>query len=204
VDVAGVDSVLDVGTGTGMLALMMAQRTRAGITAIEIDQSSCEQAIENIRESPWPERIEVIHNSLQEYFPGRTFDLIISNPPYFEDSLKPEDQGRMISRHHSLLTLEELVAAVHRLIDPQGRFCLVLPVDGSCKIKGLCEKAGLKLHRLMKIRPTPSSDVKRHLLEFRPYPGNKVRQEELTVEKDSRHDYTSEYRELTKEFYLAF
>jgi tRNA1Val (adenine37-N6)-methyltransferase len=203
-DVSGVDSVLDIGTGTGLLALMMAQRTRAGITAIEIDRSSCEQAVENARESPWSERIEVVHASLQDFAPKRKFDLIISNPPFFRGSMKPGDHGRRISRHHSLLTLEDLVYGVERLIDPRGRFCLVLPVNESLEIEELCAGAGLKLHRRMRIRPIPSIDVKRHLLEFRPYPADKVREDELVVEKGSRHDYTPEYRELTGDFYLAY
>jgi tRNA1Val (adenine37-N6)-methyltransferase len=115
-DVAGVETVLDVGTGTGLLALMLAQRSAARITAIEIDGPSSDQARENTAASPWHNRISIMNTSLQDFRPEGRFDLVISNPPFFQDSLRPPDNDRAISRHDALLTLKELATTVPRLM----------------------------------------------------------------------------------------
>ncbi len=203
-DVTGVDSVLDVGTGTGLLSLMIAQRSMAEITAIEIDHSSCEQALVNIRESPWQERIKVEHKSLQDFAADRQFDMVISNPPFFQNSMTPADKGRMHSRHNTLLSPKELVTYSKLFLKPEGKLCLIFPVDEGRILINLCSDAGLSLHRLMRIKPTPSLPAKRYLMEFRPYPAESVAEEEITIERGKRHDYSDEYRELCKDFYLDF
>ncbi len=213
---AGVEkagSILDVGTGTGLIALMLAQRTDASvmgagipIAAIEIHQASCEQAMENIRTSPWAHRIKVINQSFQDYCktgPG-LFDLIVSNPPFFIDSWKPEDPGKEISRHDTLLSLGDLVSGVVKLLTREGRVCLILPVEESNKMQMLAGEKGLHLHRICRVSPTTSLPVKRHLLEFRMKPVEMMLDSEMAIERDRRHDYTDAYRELTRDFYLAF
>jgi tRNA1Val (adenine37-N6)-methyltransferase len=204
-DVSGAGYVLDIGTGTGLLALMMAQRSEASICAIEIDNSSFEQALENVSNSPWEKRIEVIHSSLQDFNPPQKFDLVISNPPWFRDSLHSPEKGKTISRHDALLSLEELATAIPGLLDQNGRFCLVLPLEESVLFERLGSEVGLKPVRILGVRPIPGHPVKRRLMEFSTTPRETdAFYSEVIIEKGGRHDYTEEYRELTKDFYLAF
>ena len=203
-DTDGVNTVLDIGTGTGLLALMLAQRTKAKIMAIEIDRASYQQASENIKNSPWTDRINVQHCSIQDFSSEGKFDLIITNPPFFQDSLRPEEEGRSKSRHNTMLSLDELAGSAIRHMHGESKFSLVLPVEESSDFEHIASGVGLFLHRILHIRPTPAHPVKRHLMEYRLYPTKKVHSEELIVEKGERHDYTPEYRNLTKEFYLKY
>ena len=203
-DVAWVNSVLDIGTGTGLLALMLAQRSDAEITAIEIDRPSYEQAMRNAVESPWPERIHVLHSSLQDFGPDRKFDMLISNPPFFQNSLPSTDNGKAANRHNTLLSPYELIRYPKSLLVPEGKLCLVFPVEESRILLDICSASGFFLHRRMGVRPTPLLPVKRYLLEFRPYPAASLKEEDIIIEKGERHDYSKEYRELTKDFYLYF
>lgn len=203
-DVYGLGSVLDIGTGTGLLALMLAQRSIAEISAIEIDPSSFEQARMNVSESAWSERISVEHCSLQNFTSEKRFDMIISNPPYFQDSLTPTDKGRKDSRHNTMLTPEDLIMYSKPLLHPDGKLCLVFPADETRTLKDICFKEDFHLHRQLGIRPIPSVPVKRYLMEFRTYPVEHFSEEEIIIEKGNRHDYTDEYQELTRDFYLAF
>ncbi len=203
-DVSGVRTALDIGTGTGLLALMLAQRSAARITAIEIDLPSYEQALENIRDSPWPERTTLLYSSLQEFKPEGRFDLVISNPPFFQEAYRPSDSARTISRHDKFLQLDELAASVPRLLREKGKFCLILPAEEGGVFGKAAGDAGLFLHRETGIRPTPFHPVKRCLMEYRLYPADVVESDELVIEKGNRHEYTERYRELTGGFYLAF
>lgn len=232
-DVSGVGSVLDIGTGTGLLALMIAQRTiseRADvestpderaqyetipgsaldegapvkITAIEIDKLSYGQAKNNVEESPWHERINVIHSSLQDFSPGRKFDLLISNPPFFQDSMTSADPGRTNSRHNTALSPEGLIKHSKPLLMPEGRLSLVFPVNESRLLTDICSEAGLSLHRRLGVKPTPSSAVKRYLMEFRLYPAESILEEEIIIEMGKRHEYSDQYRNLCRDFYLNF
>ena len=206
-------SILDVGTGTGLIALMLAQRTAAGIVdagihivALEIEKSSCEQAMDNVRMSPWNQKIKVINRSFQDYCetePAK-FDLIVSNPPFFSDSRKPDKPGKEISRHDTLLGLGEMVSGVGKLLTPEGKFCVILPVEESNKLQKLAGENGLHLYRICRVSPSTNLPVKRNLLEFRRKPVETVEESEMAIERDRRHDYTDAYRELTQDFYLAF
>ena len=205
--------ILDVGTGTGLIALMLAQRTAAinqdtgcHIVGIEVDRSSCDQAMANIRNSPWKNRIEVFNRSLQNYSRISTvmFDIIVSNPPFFIDSRKPESREKEISRHDTLLSYDELIAGVIRLLKPEGIFCTILPVDEGKKLQGLAEKKGLYLFRICRVCPTTHSPAKRILMEFSRKTGMSLQVSEIAIESDHRHHYTDVYRELTRDFYLAF
>jgi tRNA1Val (adenine37-N6)-methyltransferase len=206
-------TILDVGTGSGLIALMLAQRTalcKGGngipIVALEIDEASFGQAVVNVRESPWPDRIELVHQSFQEYSAHRQdrFDVIVSNPPFFTDSCKPEKRDRNISRHDTLLGMGDLAAGVGKILATEGRFNVILPVEESIRLEQFCRDAGLHLGRICRVRPTVGSPVKRHLMEFRREAAASVRESEIAIEGDRRHDYTDAYRELTREFYLAF
>ena len=206
-------SILDVGTGTGLIALMLAQRTAASIVdtgihivALEIDKESCEQAMDNVRMSPWNQRIKVINRSFQDYCETEhtMFDLIVSNPPFFSDSRKPDKPGKEISRHDTLLGLGEMVSGVGKLLTPEGKFCVILPVEESNKLQKLAGEIGLHLYKICRVSPNTNLPVKRNLLEFRRKPVESIEESEMAIERDRRHDYTDAYRELTQDFYLAF
>lgn len=119
--------MLDVGTGTGLIALMLAQRSAARITAVDVDAECATQAAENFAASPWADRLDAVAVAVQRYDPVERFDLIVSNPPYYVDSLLSPDEGRNTARHAAGLPFGELAAAVVRLLAPGGRFALVLP-----------------------------------------------------------------------------
>jgi tRNA1Val (adenine37-N6)-methyltransferase len=213
---AGVENartILDIGTGTGLIALMLAQRTatvvmEAGmrILALEIDKASAEQAMENVRISSWSQRIRVINQSLQDFCarePG-LFDLVVSNPPFFSDSWKSDSWEKEISRHDTLLGLGELMSAVGKLIAPEGKFCVILPVEESNRLQKSGMEMGLHLSRICRVSPTINLPPKRHLLEFTRNPAEAIQESDLAIEKGKRHDYTDGYRAMTRDFYLAF
>ncbi|MCK4663910.1 MAG: methyltransferase, partial [Bacteroidales bacterium] len=144
-DCINLKNILDIGTGTGIIALMMAQRSDALITAIEIDHESYKQAKENVLNSAWTEQIFVKHISLQEFTENNTekFDLIITNPPYFKNSFKPPDISRKIARHNDLLSFEELVYCVSKLISENGFFSLIIPYTESDNFINIANKHNL-------------------------------------------------------------
>jgi tRNA1Val (adenine37-N6)-methyltransferase len=204
VDTAEVSSVLDIGTGTGLLALMMAQRIPdACITAIEPDQESFLCATENIRRSAWSATIDLRNWSLSEYRqenPAR-FDLIITNPPFFASSLQNRDQQKANFRHSSSLPHEEIISFAAEYLSDNGRLSLILPyAEGNVFIAGAAI-AGLFCSRMTRVRALPGSPVNRLLLGFSRKSGSspvKI----LTTGHPAHGGYTSDYKELTKEFYL--
>ena len=209
------ESILDIGTGTGLIALMLAQRTEAikqsqkanaRIVALEIERASYEEALENVQASPWNDRITVISQSFQDYSRGGPgiFDLIVTNPPFYRGSLKPQNYGKEISRHDTSLRLTELVSGMPKLLSQDGKFCVILPVEESEKVQQLGRLKDLFLVRMLLVRPTEKLPVKRHLLEFRRSPALEPDISEIVIEGDARHEYTEPYRELTRDFYLAF
>lgn len=203
-DVINVKRILDIGTGTGLIAIMLAQRSDAVITAIEPDHESYLQACENVNKSGWSDRINVVCTDLQAYSPfNLKFDLIVTNPPYFTDSLKNPDPRKSAARHNDSLTSEELLAGVSRLLDEQGNLQLILPyVEGNIFIAE-AYKYGLYCNNILKIKPLPDSDIRRLILTFSRERLN-VSEKFLTIEHGKRHEFTEEYMNLTREFYLKF
>ncbi|MEE0912923.1 MAG: methyltransferase [Paludibacteraceae bacterium] len=195
-------SCLDIGTGTGLLALMVAQRNRdVAVVAIELDDEAVIQAKENVEASPWPNRIQVVHSDVRSYCAVKTFDHIISNPPYFNDSLKSSDTHRSLARHTSTLSYMELLACVKNLLAPQGIFSLILPYDVCTEFIDLAKSHNLYCSRFCKVMPLPNANPKRALMEFS-FSNSDTVLEELEIESGGRHCYSAEYKELTKEFYL--
>lgn len=203
-DINGIRTILDIGTGTGLIALMLAQRSEAEITAIEPDRNSFEQACDNIRRSKWSDRIQVINTDLQNYRPGTSgFDLIVSNPPYFVDSLPNPDPGKAAARHNITLDRQELLRGISELLVENGRFQVILPYpDGNIFIAE-AQSYGFYCYDILKIKPLPTSEVRRMILGFS---GRRQERKEkfLTIEHGPRHDFTKEYIRLTKDFYLRF
>jgi tRNA1Val (adenine37-N6)-methyltransferase len=203
-DVTGAKHILDVGAGTGLISLMLAQRSNAEITSVEPDGQSFIQLSENVNRSLWHHRIEVLNTTIQDYRPSdKKFDLIVSNPPYFSSSLRNPDPRKSAARHSDSLSSEDLIESVLRLLEPDGRFQVIMPyVEGNLLLVEASEH-GLFCYDILKIRPMLTSPVRRLVLSFsrnKSKPGERF----LTIEKGERHDFTREYIELTKDFYLKF
>lgn len=205
IQIEGAESILDIGTGTGVIALMMAQKGTAMITAIDIDASACEQSKENIGNSPWPDRIKVLNESLQQFTINNQhkFDLIVSNPPYFVDAYKSLEEARNQARHADQLPFNEFINCAKLLLHEKGKICIILPTRESIKFRELAAANQLYLTRIMHIKTTEYKDEKRQMLQFELI-NKKLVDETLVIEQDERHNYSKEYKELTKDFYLSF
>ncbi len=198
-------NILDIGTGTGLISLMMAQRSKAQIDAIEIDIKACEQAQENVKKSPWKSRINIIHKSLQDFTQdeNKKYDLIVSNPPYFQNSLIAPDENRTNARHNSSLEYKDIINAANKFLTDQGSLGIILPyLEGNMFILKAVEN-NLFCVRQTKVLPNPGKHAKRLLLEFKKIKMPLVEQE-IIIELNKRHEYSEAYKNLTKDFYLAF
>ena len=192
--------VLDIGTGTGVIALMIAQRSDAErVVGIDIDAAAAECAAANFTASPWSDTLEAVQISAQE-FTGEKFDLILSNPPYFVDSLLCPDSQRTTARHTTELTFEQLDKAVCRLMSSNGKFALILPTEQMERYIGL---TSLNLVRRCDVHPVEGGAVKRVMAEFA-FELQDVVTESIAIERGRRGDYTEQYVTLTKDFYLKF
>lgn len=193
--------ILDIGTGTGLIALMAAQRNhQAYIQAIEIEQQAYEQACQNVCHSPWSDRIEVIHSSLQSFEPENLFDCIICNPPFFNHSLKTPHNNRNLARHSDSLSHKELLIHASRLLSPNGHFHVILPVTEAKALTDIAPEYQLYPTRITQVFPTPEKAAKRLLIQFS-HQQTIVQQDNLVVEI-TRHQYSEEYIRLTQDFYL--
>lgn len=197
--------VLDIGTGTGLMAIMAAQRSAgAHVTAIDIDPDCVAQARGNAAASPWSDRIEVVECPLQRFDAAEKFDAAISNPPYFTDSLLCPDSARSAARHTVTLAFDQLVAGVVRNLLPDGTFSLILPPDGMDRFRAAAH-GRLFPRRRCEVWSTPASGVKRVMAEFgmRPAPDG-IETETLVIGDNGPQSYSDEYRRLTRDFYLKF
>lgn len=202
----GSKHILDIGTGTGVIALMLAQKTQARIDAIDIDEEAFLQAKQNALDSKFASQITVIRISLQQYSKTTTqkYNLIVTNPPYFEQSLKSSDEQRSHARHADVLPFEELLDGVLKLLDEKGKFCLILPTLEAEKFRALAEKKGLHLSKLLRVKSKIDKDTdKRHLMQFEVKP-TEFSEKTIAIELSERHQYTEDYKELTKDYYVNF
>jgi len=199
-------TILDIGTGTGLLALMAAQRSAAQIVALEPDRNSFMQAGINFAASPWHERLTLYNTTIQDYHPGAgmLFDAIITNPPYFIDSLQNPDKGKARARHTVNLSHADLAGAAARLLTPSGSLHLVLPVNEANRFTEEALGYGFHCTGRLLVRPTPSIPPARVLMSLRRNTDTVCEESELVIEKGGRHIYSDEYVSLTKDFYLKF
>ncbi len=204
----GFIKVLDVGTGSGLIALMLAQRIHgAQITAIDIDCGAVEQAKYNFSVSPWADRLACLQTALQELEGESMYDLIVSNPPYFQDSLKNPDTQRARARHTDTLSYEELMKNCARLLTKEGVLALVLPIEAEQQIISLARTYGLYPTHITHVYPKPRKPAKRLLIAFSLSPKTYSEASDscspncLTLESETA-PRSEEYKELTKEFYL--
>jgi tRNA1Val (adenine37-N6)-methyltransferase len=204
-DANGAKSFLDIGTGTGLIAIMLAQRTGdlSKIDAVEIDASSYQQAVDNIKNCPWSNRIEAYHASFQDFVANTNtkYDCLVSNPPYFINSLKAKDESRTQARHADGLPFEDLIEGAKNLLNPKGKFSVILPVAEGDYFIRLARIAGFSLSKRIEVLPNPGKPAKRLLLELS-LNTTKTIESHLCVENGQRHVYSPEYIELCKDFYL--
>ena len=204
VNVAHAKSILDIGTGSGVIALMLAQRTQEHVTidAVEIEVGDAEQARENVAHSPWSEKVVVHSSSIQDFHPGKQYDLLVSNPPYFSNSWEPPDQRRHQTRHTITLPYPELLTAATRLLSPDGKFSVILPYAEGLHFIDLALASGLHCTRQWSFRTRPDKPIERWLLEFSRL--NAVRKEnEIQLYREKAgEEWSAQYIELTRDFYL--
>jgi len=205
-DPSGTDRILDIGAGTGLIALMMAQKNNgAQIDAIEVDQEAFNEAVLNCQQSSWNNRIKLELCSFQEFLERTNlkYNLIVSNPPFFSNGVKAPLENRAQARHSDSLPLNVLISGAAGLLQEKGRIALVLPIESLQEIESLVQSNGLFLSRLCRVKPNPVKPEFRILIELTNRQ-NSLQEETLMIEFEKHHDYTPEYKELTKDFYLKF
>lgn len=200
-DVTNSSTILDIGTGTGIIGLMLAQRNEnAEITAIELEEKAFKQALSNFKNSKWASRFKIQHVSLQSFTSVHQFDCIISNPPFFDNHHFSKDGNRTIARHTSSLPYESLLKKTASLLTKSGFFHVIIPFQSENHFIQLAKKETLFPKRILRVRGNIKSPLKRSLITFSFY-FTPIQINELIIEK-SRNHYTSDYINLTKDFYL--
>ena len=196
--------VLDIGTGTGILAFMAEQRTKANIIAVEIEENAYEQCKENIRFNNKQDKIKVYHKSFQDYYKSTDikFDHVICNPPFFENSYKSGDDKRNIARHNNSLKPEELFKGVAEILSDKGIFSVIISADNYEKYLQFSRQYKIPCFNIIKIFPKTGKDAHRYILEF-----SKEKRKQLTgsiiIRDHDTNQYTDQYKKITKEFYLT-
>ncbi|MCB0381313.1 MAG: methyltransferase [Flavobacteriales bacterium] len=197
-------NVLDIGCGSGLISLMIAQRNpNTQIDAIDVDQNAFLQTTENIANSEWKHSIKSHHTTLQNFTTDKKYQLIVSNPPFFVNATKSANNSKNIARHTDELSFNDLLHHVSKLLEKEGVFSVVLPIIEEvefCKIASVHE---LFLNRICYVKPNLQKEPKRILMEFS-LTNTPVIMESVTIETEKRHHYTEEYRNLTQDFYLHF
>ncbi|MDX2000872.1 MAG: methyltransferase [Chitinophagales bacterium] len=194
-------TILDIGTGTGVVALMLAQRSKqTRIDAIEIEAAAAKEASDNFAASPWADRLGAYHTSLQDYHPPNNYDLIVSNPPYFQQPLNKKLTERGLARHWASLTFGELMGNCMRLFSPNASLAIIIPAQEFAKVQLLALEHGLHLYRKTNVLPTPNTAPKRCLLQYSRQMLPHL-EDNLVIEWE-RHQYTPAYQALTRDFYL--
>jgi tRNA1Val (adenine37-N6)-methyltransferase len=207
-------SVLDIGAGTGILSLMLAQRSNAEhpslqgelaqqIDAIEIDEDAYEQCTENFESSPWSDRLFCFHAGLDEFIdePEDQYDIIISNPPFYSEDYKTGNEKRDLARFQEAMPFEDLIEAADLLLSENGIFAVIIPFAEEEKFINLCAEVDLYPIKATRVKGTPTTEIKRSLLAFKRYELSVLTADELIIETE-RHQYTEDYIALTKDFYL--
>jgi tRNA1Val (adenine37-N6)-methyltransferase len=201
-EVSAAKSILDIGTGTGVIALMMAQRNEAIIDAIDIDEHAYQQAKENFEQSKWTTRLSAIHSSLQNFPSPKNYEAIISNPPYFIDDFKATDHQKNIARHSIALSYEDLLKGIQRLLAKEGKAFLVIPSFHKARIELLARKENLFVTKVTEVIAVKGK-VHYLVLITMERMAKEIQKGDITIQ-EKENCFTSEYKELTKDFYLKF
>lgn len=203
VEVRPSDVVLDIGTGCGLLPLMLSQKGVAQVDAVDIDAASIEEATINFKASQWREHLKAYCTNIVDFQTETKYDLIISNPPFFNRFSKCDSERKSRARHNDVtLSYESLCDVAFRLLKPDGRFALVLPVNVSTDFLKVAEKSGLFLHKRMTIIPIAGRKPNRVNLELRLSKPSEIQENSFVIRGDDNH-FTNQYREYLKDFYLG-
>jgi tRNA1Val (adenine37-N6)-methyltransferase len=197
-------SVLDIGAGTGILSLMLAQRSNAEqIDSLEIDEEAYEQCVENFENSPWSDRLFCFHAGLDEFVdePEDEYDIIISNPPFYSENYKSENSQRDLARFQDALPFEDLIEAADLLLSENGIFAVIIPYKEEERFIDLCAEVELFPVKVTRVKGSHTTPIVRSLLAFKRYELSVLTADELVIEIN-RHEYTDDYINLTKDFYL--
>ena len=197
-------SILDIGAGTGILALMLAQRTNADqIDALEIDEEAYEQCVENFEASAWADKLFCYHAGLDEFVdePEDEYDLIISNPPFYNEDFKTENEQRDLARFQDAMPFEDLIEAADLLLSENGLFAVVIPYKEEERFIDLCAEYELYPVKATRVKGSHKTPIVRSLLAFKRFELSVLTADELVVEIN-RHEYTDDYINLTQDFYL--
>ena len=192
--------ILDIGAGTGLISIMAAQRSNAQITGIEIDSTAAGKAIENVNNSPWSNRVTIVNADLNIYTPSEPFDTIVSNPPFFENSLKCDDKQRSLARHSDTLSPEQFFAKANELLTSDGKISIIIPSDNATRWEAEAIIKGFSLQRATAVRTTPKKAAKRTLIEFGRTTCTPIKSE--LILEDQPGIYSKEATGLLKDFYL--
>ncbi|MFZ4464149.1 MAG: tRNA1(Val) (adenine(37)-N6)-methyltransferase [Bacteroidales bacterium] len=198
----GVSRVLEIGSGCGIISLILAQRSKAEIDAIDIDEASVEEATINFRFSPWSERLHCYHTDLRQFTTDYSYDLIISNPPFFTSTFKTQKPRRNLARHEDSLPFPELIDSAKTLLNQKGRFALVLPDLEAEKFIPLAESNGLFLHKILNIIPVEGKTPNRLNMVFNQNKIDKPIIENFTI-RNGDQQFTEQYKIMLKDFYLG-
>jgi len=197
-------NILDIGCGSGLISLMIAQRNpNTQIDAIDVDHNAFLQTTENIANSDWKENIKPHHTSLQNFNSPHKYQLIVSNPPFFVNATKSANSSKNTARHTDELSFNDLLHHVSKLLKKEGVFSVVLPITEEVELCKIASANELFLNRICYVKPNLDKEPKRILMEFS-LTNTPIVTESLTIETEKRHHYTEEYRNLTQEFYLHF
>ena len=199
------ESILDIGTGTGLIALMLAQRSDAElIDALEIEENAYEQAVENFEKSDWGDRLFCYHAGFDEFMEEmkdeEKYDLIISNPPFYSEDFKSGNENRDQARFADALPLSELIEGASLLLSEKGHFDLIIPFSEETDAINIAKEHNLFARQITRVKGTETSPIKRSLISFS-FENRETRFDELILEI-SRHNYTEEFKALVKDFYL--
>ncbi|MBW4574196.1 MAG: methyltransferase [Aphanothece sp. CMT-3BRIN-NPC111] len=203
-DTTGAQQILDIGTGTGLIALMLAQRSQAHIDAVEIDEDACIQARENVQRTSWAERLRVYHCSIQDYAATcpKRYDLLVSNPPFFENAFKAAKQAKTLARHTDTLGQVDILQVAEQLLYENGRLAVIYPTESAKIFQEKAEAFGFFCSQKLYVKPKLNSQCKRILMEFAksqlPY------QESAIAIEAAPRIYTPEFIALIKDFYLKY
>lgn len=204
VDIGNDSTILDIGTGTGLVALMCAQRNKeATIEGIDIVEDAVMEARQNVASSPWDKRITIVNSDIRTYEPDTRYDHIVSNPPFFLSSLHSPDAARTTARHTTTLTYGDLVTAAERLLRPEGRLSVVLPTDCAMQFRYTAFER-LWLRRITDVTTREGEAPKRTLMEFQLTSSPLMPRHDALTIHHADGSYTEQYRRLTEEFYLNF
>lgn len=195
-----VANLLDIGAGTGLLSLQVAQKTAAAIEAVEMEAAAFHQATKNFIDSPWRERLEISHKNVLDFFSEKKYDCIISNPPFFEGDLKSENSDNNSAKHDTALTLKQLLRVIEQHLSPQGFFGVLLPYHRVDYFITMAAASNYCLQEQLLVKHTESHPFFRGILFFTQVPNQAVARE-LSI-KDSAGDYTREFKDLLKDYYL--